>query len=323
MKNNSYKMMTRALIRAALVIALVTAAVFLLIRLVPGDPVVMVLGEHATDEAVNQLREQLHLNDSLGQQFLIFLQNVFLHADTGNSIKYGVSCRSLILQYAPVTLLLVVMSMTISIVISLLLSFTAATHKDGIADHLIRIIPIIAHGMPVFWIGLILTVIILFVGSSVARAFSLAGTLSIIRFRSAPGDPEDIGYIFFDIAAGLACGVGLYGYGALFVLLLCLFMIVISKIKFGKPNTTAKNLKITIPENLDYEGIFDEIIKKYSKDYTLQKVRTTDLGSLYELTYSVNMNKDADEKKFIDELRCRNGNLNIVLSLAATELYGK
>ena len=110
----------------------------------------MVLGEHATDEAVNQLREQLHLNDSLGQQFLIFLQNVFLHADTGNSIKYGVSCHSLILQYAPVTLLLVVMSMTISIVISLLLSFTAATHKDGIADHLIRIIPIIAHGMPVF-----------------------------------------------------------------------------------------------------------------------------------------------------------------------------
>ena len=85
--------MTRALIRAALVIALVTAAVFLLIRLVPGDPVVMVLGEHATDEAVNQLREQLHLNDSLGQQFLIFMQNVFLHADTGNSIKYGVSCR--------------------------------------------------------------------------------------------------------------------------------------------------------------------------------------------------------------------------------------
>ena len=159
MKNNSYKMMTRALIRAALVIALVTAAVFLLIRLVPGDPVVMVLGEHATDEAVNQLREQLHLNDSLGQQFLIFLQNLFLHADTGNSIKYGVSCRSLILQYAPVTLLLVVMSMTISIVISLLLSFTAATHKDGIADHLIRIIPIIAHGMPVFWIGLILILI--------------------------------------------------------------------------------------------------------------------------------------------------------------------
>ena len=80
MKNNSYKMMTRALIRAALVIALVTAAVFLLIRLVPGDPVVMVLGEHATDEAVNQLREQLHLNDSLGQQIRAIQLNMAYRA---------------------------------------------------------------------------------------------------------------------------------------------------------------------------------------------------------------------------------------------------
>ena len=160
LKNNSYKDDEQErLLGQLLSLRLLQQQFFLLIRLVPGDPVVMVLGEHATDEAVNQLREQLHLNDSLGQQFLIFLQNVFLHADTGNSIKYGVSCRSLILQYAPVTLLLVVMSMTISIVISLLLSFTAATHKDGIADHLIRIIPIIAHGMPVFWIGLILILI--------------------------------------------------------------------------------------------------------------------------------------------------------------------
>ena len=208
------------------------------------------------------------------------------------------------------TLSMAIVAMAAALIFGLVISLTyMGTHKNKYQQS--------------FAITLTMLPIILIVGSNVARAFSLAGTLSIIRFRSAPGDPEDIGYIFFDIAAGLACGVGLYGYGALFVLLLCLFMIVISKIKFGKPNTTAKNLKITIPENLDYEGIFDEIIKKYSKDYTLQKVRTTDLGSLYELTYSVNMNKDADEKKFIDELRCRNGNLNIVLSLAATELYGK
>lgn len=170
---------------------------------------------------------------------------------------------------------------------------------------------------------IILTMIILFVGSNVARAFSLAGTLSIIRFRSAPGDPEDIGYIFFDIAAGLACGVGLYLYGALFVAVLCLFMLVISKTNFAKPKTTAKRLKITIPENLDYEGIFDEILARYTADYSLVKVRTTDLGSLYELTYSVNMLKDTNEKDFIDEIRCRNGNLNIILALAATENYAK
>ena len=206
------------------------------------------------------------------------------------------------------TLSMAIVAMAAALIFGLVISLTyMGTHKNKYQQ---------SFAITLTMLPIILTVIILFVGSNVARAFSLAGTLSIIRFRSAPGDPEDIG-------AGLACGVGLYGYGALFVLLLCLFMIVITKIKFGKPNTTAKNLKITIPENLDYEGIFDEIIKKYSKDYTLQKVRTTDLGSLYELTYSVNMNKDADEKKFIDELRCRNGNLNIVLSLASTELYGK
>ena len=202
------------------------------------------------------------------------------------------------------TLSMAIVAMAAALIFGLVISLTyIGTHKNKYQQ---------SFAITLTMLPIILTVIILFVGSNVARAFSLAGTLSIIRFRSAPGDPEDI-----------ACGVGLYGYGALFVLLLCLFMIVISKIKFGKPNTTAKNLKITIPENLDYEGIFDEIIKKYSKDYTLQKVRTTDLGSLYELTYSVNMNKDVDEKKFIDELRCRNGNLNIVLSLAATEFYGK
>ncbi|MCI5605347.1 MAG: DUF4956 domain-containing protein [Clostridia bacterium] len=169
---------------------------------------------------------------------------------------------------------------------------------------------------------IILSVIILFVGSNVARAFSLAGTLSIIRFRSAPGDPVDIGYIFFDIAAGLACGVGLYIYGAAFVVVLCVFLIALSKTNYAKPKAHSKHLKITIPENLDYQGVFNDILDKYTSTYYLQKVRTTDLGSLYELVYFVKMKKDADEKQFIDELRCRNGNLNIVLSMASNDPYG-
>ena len=155
----SYGWFFRMLFRAVLVLCLVTAAVFLLIRLVPGDPVVMVLGEHASDEAVEQLREQLHMNETLGEQFRLFLQNLFLRGDTGISIKYGVSCRKLIFQYAPVTLLLTAMSMTISIVAALILAFLAATHKDGIADQIIRVIPVFTHGMPVFWVGLILILI--------------------------------------------------------------------------------------------------------------------------------------------------------------------
>ena len=123
---------------------------------------------------------------------------------------------------------------------------------------------------------IILSVIILFVGSNIARAFSLAGTLSIIRFRSAPGDPKDIGFIFFDIAAGLACGVGFYGYGAIFVVLLCAIMFITEKCRFFDKKTVRKTLKITIPENLNYQGVFDEILKRYTKSYSLIGIKTTD-----------------------------------------------
>lgn len=131
----------------------------------------------------------------------------------------------------------------------------------------------------------ILSVIILFVGSNIARAFSLAGTLSIIRFRSAPGDPKDIGFIFFDIAAGLACGVGLYGYGAIFVVILCTMIIIAEKCRLFEKKSIEKTLKITIPEDLNYQGTFDDILKQYTKKYALTKIKTTDLGSLFELCY--------------------------------------
>lgn len=164
---------------------------------------------------------------------------------------------------------------------------------------------------------IILSVIIVFIGSNIARAFSLAGTLSIIRFRSAPGDPKDIGFIFFDIAAGLACGVGFYGYGAIFVIILCLIMILAEKCKLFEKKDTQKTLKITIPENLNYQGAFDEILEKYTKKFNLVRIKTTDLGSLFELQYNVVMKNDQNEQEFINELRCRNGNLNIILAVSA------
>lgn len=167
----------------------------------------------------------------------------------------------------------------------------------------------------------ILSVIILFIGSNIAGAFSLAGTLSIIRFRSAPGGPEDIGFIFFDIAAGLACGVGLYGYGAIFVVFLCAVIIFGHKFGFFEKKAVRKNLRITVPENLNYQGAFDEILEKYTEKYTLTKIKTTDLGALVELCYSVVMQRDGDERELINELRCRNGNLNIILAVAPQSNY--
>lgn len=173
-------------------------------------------------------------------------------------------------------------------------------------------------GITLFMLPVILSVIILFVGSNIARAFSLAGTLSIIRFRSAPGDAKDIGFIFFDIAAGLACGVGLYAYGALFIIILCAALFVVKKGSFFKTKNVQKVLKITIPEDLNYQGAFDDILDKYTKKHTLTKIKTTDLGSLFELCYNVSMEQNQNEQEFLNELRCRNGNLNIILAVAPT-----
>lgn len=161
---------------------------------------------------------------------------------------------------------------------------------------------------------MILSVIILFVGSNVARAFSLAGTLSIIRFRSAPGDAKDIGYIFFDIAAGLACGVGLYGYGAVFVIVLCTVMLTVERKNLFDSKKKFKTLRITVPEDLNFSGAFDEVLQKYTSKYVLTKVKTADLGSLFQLNYDVSLKDGADEKALIDDLRVRNGNLTIILS---------
>ena len=161
----------------------------------------------------------------------------------------------------------------------------------------------------------VITVIILLIGNSVARAFSLAGAFQIIRFRSAPGDPKDITYVLFTMAVGLCCGMGFIAYGALAAVILCMVMIFLELIKFGKVKAFQRILKITIPEDLDYRDAFDDILGRYTKSSLRTRVRTADLGSLYELYYNVTLKSDADEKAFIDALRCRNGNLNITLVL--------
>jgi hypothetical protein len=200
------------------------------------------------------------------------------------------------------------LTIVVSFVLGLLISFTyMKTCKKG--QHLQNFV------LTLIMLPAIIAIIILLVGSNVARAFSLAGAFSIIRFRSAPGDPKDITYIFFALATGLACGVGLFGYAILFAVLLCAFMFLLHVIKFGRNKNGTKLLKITIPEDLNYKGAFDEVFEQYAQEYELQKVRTTELGSLYELVYHVRLKDLTEEKEFIDALRCRNGNLNIVLSM--------
>ena len=202
-----------------------------------------------------------------------------------------------------------VLTMLISLILGAAIAFTYRKTQNGTAYQ--QSLAVTLCMLPV-----ILSVIIVFVGSDVARAFSLAGTLSIIRFRSAPGDPKDIGFIFFDIAAGLACGVGLFGYAILFVVLLCLAIILIAKTDLFKAKGDFRILKITIPEDLNYKDAFDAILEKYTAEHKLRKIKTTDLGSLYLVEYGVTMKADIDDQSIIDELRVKNGNLTIMLSAA-------
>ncbi|WP_127531661.1 DUF4956 domain-containing protein [Paenibacillus kobensis] len=162
----------------------------------------------------------------------------------------------------------------------------------------------------------IVAIIILLIGSNVARAFSLAGAFSIIRFRSAPGDPKDIAFVLFTMAAGLACGVGAFGYAVLFTIVLCLLMFILKAIRFGSQKSTQKMLKVTVPENLGYEEAFAEVFHMFDVKYELRKVRTTELGSLYELVYAVSIDHLTNQKELIDAIRCRNGNLDITLTMA-------
>ncbi|MGN7358988.1 DUF4956 domain-containing protein [Paenibacillus sp. SAF-054] len=161
----------------------------------------------------------------------------------------------------------------------------------------------------------IVAIIIMLIGSNIARAFSLAGAFSIIRFRSAPGDSKDISYVLFSMAAGLSAGVGAFGYAVLFTIILCALMYVLKLIKFGTRKDAFKTLKVTIPENLGYEEAFEEVFRNHNVGYELKKVKTTELGSLYEVVYSIQMGPGTNQKEFLDAIRTRNGNLDITLTM--------
>jgi uncharacterized membrane protein YhiD involved in acid resistance len=161
--------------------------------------------------------------------------------------------------------------------------------------------------------------IVFLIGNNVARAFSLAGAFSLIRFRSSAGAPKDIAYVLYALGVGLACGIGYLGYAAIFTAIMCLMMIALHFVKFAAPMSDAMQLKITVPEDLNYQGLFDDVLSKYSKSWSLKKVRISDFGTLFEVVYSLNMDPQTNQKKFIDELRCRNGNLNISLTVKEFE----
>jgi len=157
--------------------------------------------------------------------------------------------------------------------------------------------------------------VIMLVNGNIGVGVAVAGAFGLVRFRSAQGSAREIAVIFISMAIGLAMGVGYVAYGSIFGIIAGLALILFGKIKiWDKKTNDEKVLKITIPENIDYQTVFDDIFEKYTKNYTLVKSKTTNMGSLFILTYEIALKDKNSEKKFVDELRCRNGNLEVQVS---------
>ena len=160
----------------------------------------------------------------------------------------------------------------------------------------------------------VICVVILMVNGNIGAGVAVAGTFSLVRFRSAPGTAREIGAIFAVMGMGLIIGMGYIGYAALFTCLIGLAILMYSRFSADGKKSTRKILKITIPENLNYSDVFDEFLEKYTKSYKLKQVKTSNMGSLYKLSYEIVLTDPSIEKEFIDQLRTRNGNLEISLA---------
>lgn len=166
----------------------------------------------------------------------------------------------------------------------------------------------------------VVCVVIMMVNGNVGTGVAVAGAFSLVRFRSAPGTAREIAAIFMSMGAGLIIGVGYLGYAVLFTLIMAAGLLFYGLVDFGakKKNTLCRTLHITIPEDLDYTGVFDGILSDYTTVHELVQVKTTNMGSLFRLTYNLTLRCADAEKQLIDQLRCRNGNLEISLSQQET-----
>ena len=162
----------------------------------------------------------------------------------------------------------------------------------------------------------VVCVVIMMVNGNVGAGVAVAGAFSLVRFRSVPGTAKEIGTIFMAMGAGLIAGMGYLGFAMLFTIILCAVFLVYNRLDFGTKKNAAiyKTFVIVIPEDLDYTSVFDDILDEYTKAYELVNVKTTNMGSMFKLTYDVVVKDPTKEKEMIDKIRCRNGNLEVSVS---------
>lgn len=198
-------------------------------------------------------------------------------------------------------LICTLVSIVLGVVVSLVYMFSSKEHTKNFIITL-ALLPVLVQA------------VIMMVSGNLGTSVAVLGTFSLVRFRSTPGTSKEILAIFLAMALGLATGMGQIAFAAMMAVVVCIFLVVFNKTKYGETSVRNKVLKVTLPEDLDYNEIFDDVFLKYTKKVDLETVKTTNMGSLYELKYNIEFNKDINEKAFIDEIRCRNGNLNIILA---------
>lgn len=160
---------------------------------------------------------------------------------------------------------------------------------------------------------LIVQMVITLVNGNLGAGIAVMGVFNLVRFRSIPGSAKDIGSVFLAMAIGLATGMGYLVLAVVFTVIVAITNIVFVASPLGKPQEPGKTLKITVPEDLEFDGAFDEVLACYTSEFELMEVQTTNMGSLFQLEYMVRMKEAGLEKALIDELRCLNGNLKISL----------
>ncbi len=171
----------------------------------------------------------------------------------------------------------------------------------------------------------VVCIVIMLVNGNVGAGVAVAGAFSLVRFRSVPGTAKEICTLFLAMGTGLICGMGYLGFAVLFTVIMCVIFVLYNNLDFGskKNSMLYKTITIVIPEDLDYSDIFKDIFEEYTHKYDMVKVKTTNMGSMFKLTYNITLKDYKKEKEMIDKIRCRNGNLEITVSsqtTAVTEL---
>ena len=197
----------------------------------------------------------------------------------------------------------------VSLVLGAVIAFTAGFRAKQSKSFLLAL----------FLIPAIVQTVIMLVNGSVGTGVAVMGAFSLVRFRSVAGSAKEIVSIFLAMATGLATAMGYIGLAAIFVVIICIVMLITSFIHFKERDDLVRSLKITVPEDLNYAHEFDEIFEKYTRNAKLLTVKTSNMGSLYKLLYRVELVSEDDIQKFIDELRIRNGNLEIAVLMPETE----